>query len=119
MAVRPKQEMYGKRIGIIVEARAVPSTMAAANESICLEGVLSESCMPTTGPDNKMFSEVYDPKHITLEGGVKAPNIGNKRLHPLSEGVPSITVDNDYVIAMYEPREETEDSPTKGGTQPE
>jgi hypothetical protein len=107
MTIRPKEDLYGQRVGIIVDARALPESGCRVNECICLEGKLSKECMPTSEPEGE-FSKISDPIQITLEGGVTAPNISRNAEHPLSAGVESVSVSNDYVIAMYVPKEKAE-----------
>ena len=106
MTIKPGEAMYGKRIGIIVEAMVMPELCAKASESICLEGTLSKEFMPTIDSDGQVFSDVY-PSQITLDDA-RVVNALAAAFHPLNKKVERITVSNDYVIAMYVPNEETE-----------
>ena len=117
MTVRPTEEMYGQRVGVIVNSQVLPGYTSGTHVDLCLEGVLSlEGCRRRNLGGEPTYDHV--PHQIILEE-VTCPNIHHDSHHPLKNGVQKIYLDNAKVIGMYIPNEADKPNETGGGDQPE
>jgi len=116
MPVKPKPEMYGSRVAIIVDAQCAGGTYAGrSHENMILEGILSKECDPYKDEKDRMLDAKY-PSEIILEGEVM---LMNERVdkHPLKKGTDYLQFDNKDVMAIYSPP--NIDLQKESGEQPE
>jgi len=101
--IRPKNEMYDSRVGIILETQVgVVTEDGVSHENLILEGVLSTLCCPYSEYIKGMGTQA-EPKSIILEGTVKVMNKYQDG-HPL-DGVSFVEYQIDEVKGIYVPKD--------------
>ena len=98
MSIRPPKEMYGTRIGLVLDIQGIPGRNENAHENILLEGILSEKCK-----DDRPGPKLACPDPVILEEA-RSPNLGEGNGHPLGNGVHKFTIEQKYIRAWYVPK---------------